>query len=112
MEAEPTRAAPPDTFARGVKLALGLHLMGLTLMGLGISLFMLLIGSFEGLVSTMMLTALNFGWAQLPYMIPAGLVLHARGERNTRNGLLVIAGVGFLITSGCWGTIAVGFLSS
>lgn len=97
-----------DTKGRGLLLALVLYGLGSPIFGAvwyavfpsGWDLF----DNFEGRV---LLTIMAQGWTQLPYMVPAAIVLHVRGKRQARNGLLLTAGLVFLLTCGCWGLLLV-----
>lgn len=95
-----------DTKATGFVLGTCLHVVGLPLVAL-VPLEIFSLGDWNGYSSRLLVVACNFGWTQLPYMVPAAIALHVRGQRSARNGLLIAVGIGFLLTSGCWGFIAI-----
>lgn len=111
MDANPTSRARPDTTEGGFWIAILLHLVGLPSLALLLRLLVALLGlptgpesffSNDFLACLIMVAGLS-GWTQLLYMLPAAAVLHGRGERAARNGLLATTGVLFLITSACAG---------
>ena len=97
---------PSDTIARGLGLLCMLHLIGLPLVAV-VAQFAMADGN--AFPDTLLLTAMNFGFAQLVYVIPAAIVLTVKKRPQTRNGLLILAGIGLLITSACWGMVAGSF---
>lgn len=109
METEPADAAPRDTFAEGVGLAIVLHVVGLPIVAAILVPFTRPGEVFSDFFETLMMVVLNFGWTQIPYALPVLIFLHVRRRRLTRNGFALIAGLGFLVTSGCWGLVAYGF---
>ncbi len=104
----PMPQGPADTMARGFLITLVLHAIGLPVIGvIGFLIQLTWGGGYAELPGAVMMSAFNFGWAQIPYMIPAAIVVHRRGQPRTRNGMLLATGIGFLVTSACWGLIAV-----
>ena len=93
-----------DTKAQGFSIGLCLHLVGLPLVAL-VPLEIYGLGLYDDYWTRLIVVAGCFGWTQLPYMLPAAFVLHRRGQRSARNGLLLATGLGFLVTSGCVGLV-------
>jgi hypothetical protein len=48
---------------------------------------------------------LAFGVVQLAWIIPMYRSFNRRGETETAKGLLVAAGIAFLLNAGCWGLV-------
>ena len=101
-----THPQEQDTKASGFVLGTCLHVVGLPLIAL-VPLEIFSLGDWNDYASRLLFVASNFGWTQLPYMVPAAIALHVRGQRSARNGLLIAVGIGFLLTSGCWGLILI-----
>ena len=110
MEAPPKRDR--DTLGNGLLLTILLHVVCIPVIGLVAGLAQswdnpdrLMSSISEGA----MIAGLNFGWAQVLYVVPGLIVLQIKGLRKMRNGMLLLAGLGFLVTSGCWGLVAMSF---
>jgi hypothetical protein len=78
--------------------------------GIGIGALLTLGGAVASLL--LMVIAIGFvlffgiGLAQLTWMIPAYRRYTKRGETETAKGLLIIAGIVFLLNASCWGMLA------
>ena len=91
-----------DSVRRGVGLAFVLHVLGLGLSTALVSLFDTA-SELPGLDP--LIWVMNFGWTQAVYMVPAAIVLRAKRLPATLKGLLIVVGIGFMITSICTGTL-------
>ena len=78
--------------------------------GLGIGALLTLAGAVASLplmvVYIGFVTLFGIGLAQLIWMIPAYRRYKKRGETETAKGLLIIAGLVFLLNASCWGVLA------
>lgn len=78
--------------------------------GLGIGALLTLAGAVGSLI--LMAAIIGFvlffgiGLAQLIWMIPAYRRYTKRGETETAKGLIIIAGIVFLLNASCWGMLA------
>jgi hypothetical protein len=78
--------------------------------GLGIGALLTLAGAVGSLI--LMAALIGFvlffgiGLAQLIWMIPAYRRYTKRGETETAKGLLIVAGIVFLLNASCWGVLA------
>ena len=50
----------------------------------------------------------NFGVTQVLYMVPAILIARVSGRPRLANGLIIGAGLTFLLNAACWGLIQFG----
>jgi hypothetical protein len=75
--------------------------------GLGIGVVLTAAGLLAGwfAVPARLVVIFAIGLAQLLWMLPACLYFRARGERETIKGLLIIAGLVFLLNASCWGIV-------
>jgi len=78
--------------------------------GLGIGALLTLAGAVASLplmvVYIGFVTLFGIGLEQLIWMIPAYRRYKKRGETETAKGLLIIAGLVFLLNASCWGVLA------
>jgi len=78
--------------------------------GLGIGALLTLAGAVASLPLMVIyigfVTLFGIGLAQLIWMIPAYRRYKKRGETETAKGLLIIAGLVFLLNASCWGVLA------
>ena len=84
----------PGSLAKGI-------LVGVlfTLAGIGFGFALNAVGSFA--LGTIIL--IGIGVVQLLWMVPAYRVYRRRGETETAKGLLIVAGLVFLLNASCWG---------
>jgi hypothetical protein len=47
----------------------------------------------------------GIGIVQLLWMLPAWLIYRRRGQAETAKGILIIAGVVFMLNASCWGLV-------
>jgi len=87
----------PDPGSVGKGLGIG---FGLTIAGgiLGLVLLAVYIG---------MVILLGIGLVQLCWIIPVSLSYKKRRETETVKGILIAAGITFLLNAGCWGMAGV-----
>jgi hypothetical protein len=78
--------------------------------GLGIGALLTLAGAVASVPLMMIgvgfVTLFGIGLAQLIWMIPAWRRYRSRGETETVKGLMIIAGLVFLLNATCWGALA------
>ena len=78
--------------------------------GLGIGALLTLGGAVASLplmvVYIGFVTLFGIGLAQLIWMMPAYRRYKKRGETETAKGLLIVAGLVFLLNASCWGVLA------
>ena len=78
--------------------------------GLGIGFLLTLAGAVISVPLMMIgvgfLTLFGIGLAQAIWMIPAWRRYRNRGETETVKGLMIIAGLVFLLNASCWGVLA------
>jgi len=106
MDTQTPPTETKDSIARGIIIAVLLHVVGLPLVGL--AGFLIQVGSgarSANLGMAVTAAALNFGFAQLPYIVPAAIYLRLRKRPRTCNGVLLAGGIGLLLTAGCWGLV-------
>lgn len=85
-----------DTVGWGVLLAIGVHIVGLSIV------FAITLVTAANPYAPMIAVACA-GWSQLVYMPIPIVVLVLRKQHAMLKGLLIVVGVGFLITSTCVG---------
>ena len=72
--------------------------------GLGLTVLLHLCQAPMGVV-TGAISVLLIGVSQVLYMIPALVIVHSKGRTKTFNGLLIGAGITFLLNAACTGLV-------
>ena len=93
-----------DTVGWGVLLSLALHVVG---QGISAPLVSILSDEqqYAGLVG--LIWAMNIGWTQAVYVLPAIFVLRRQKRRGMLKGVLIVSGILFLITTACTGLVLI-----
>ncbi len=91
---------PKGSVGLGAALGVLVHVPGLFLCGVGWSLI-----AGQDLAEAMAGLGMFFGWSQVLYMLPLGIFLWVRGQKAMLKGLAIVVGIGFLVTSACFGLI-------
>jgi hypothetical protein len=74
--------------------------MGVAFTVMGVGLGIILASAFSRLVMLV-----GIGIVQLLWMLPAWLIYRRRGQTETAKGILITAGVVFLLNASCWGLV-------
>ena len=90
----------------GLLITFGLHVVGTGGLILILGVITSATAPSHGMDFTPLLPVLFFGVTQLVYMIPAILFARHRGRRDIAKGLIIGAGITFLLNGACYGMIA------
>jgi len=92
----------PGSLGKGVVIVIGLTVAAFVVAG-AMTVSMAVVG---------IVMIFGIGVVQAAWIIPIWLSYRKRGETETAKGMLIMAGIVFLLNAGCWGLIGTMSLSS
>ena len=95
---------PEGNFGYGILLTFGLHT---TFAGIWFILWLIRSAAWNDGNLTLLIPLLLIGITQCIYMIPAIVIVNAKGKSHLVKGLLIGAGITFLLNAACTGVRAI-----